>query len=54
MKSGTAEMYEGTEAWQRFQSAVKKIMSVPKSAIGPSPFGKKRAQQKKKPVARKG
>jgi hypothetical protein len=53
MKSGTADMVEGPQAWQRFQAAVKKIMSVPKSAIGPSPFGKQ-TPKKKKRATRKG
>lgn len=47
------EMIEGPEAWQRFQNAMKAIVKVPKSALPPSPFGK-RAKQTKKPTTRKG
>jgi hypothetical protein len=50
MKSHT-EMIEGPEAWDRFKSAMKAIVKVPKSALPPSPFGK-RATKKKKPTAR--
>ena len=51
MKTGTADMVEGTEAFTRFREAVKKVLSVKKSDLPPSPF--KSARKKKKP-ARKG
>jgi hypothetical protein len=46
-------MIEGPEAWTRFENAMKAIVKVPKSALPPSPFGK-RAKQTKKPTAKKG
>jgi hypothetical protein len=46
------EMIEGPEAFERFRSAMKAILSVPKSALPPSPF-KKWVPKKKKPVKRK-
>jgi hypothetical protein len=49
MKSDMADMIEGTEAWERFREAAKKMLSTPKSAVA-NPFGKRK---KKKPV-RKG
>jgi hypothetical protein len=45
------EMIEGPEAWERFRVAMKSIITVPKSAMPPSPFKK---TETKKPVARKG
>jgi hypothetical protein len=35
-----AEMTEGLEAFERFRQAVKKVLTVPKSSMPPSPFGK--------------
>lgn len=52
MKSGTANMIEGPEAFERFRSAVKKVLSVPKSAIA-SPFGKMKAKKRKRSAATK-
>jgi hypothetical protein len=45
------EMIEGPEAFTRFRDAVKKVLTVPKSAMPPSPFGKSKKQSK--PKARK-
>jgi hypothetical protein len=47
------EMIEGPEAWERFRSAMKAIVKVPKTALPPSPF-KSNVPHKKKPVVRKG
>jgi hypothetical protein len=44
-----AEMIEGTEAWDRFRDAMKRIVKVPKAALPPNPF-----KQTKKPTASKG
>ena len=47
MKIGPAEMFEGPEAYQRLQAAMKKILSVPKSAMPPSPFKKWKPKKKR-------
>jgi hypothetical protein len=51
MKTGAAELFEGPEAMERFREAVRKILSVPKSSLGPNPF-KKSKTKKKKPTSK--
>ena len=46
MKNGRADMIEGPEAWTRFREAVKKVLTVPKSAV-PNPFGKRSKKRKR-------
>jgi hypothetical protein len=47
------EMIEGKEAFDRFRDAVRVALTVPKSALPPSPFGKARLKRKK-PTSPKG
>jgi hypothetical protein len=42
------EMIEGPEAFEKFRDAMKTILTVPKSALPPSPF-KKWKPKKKRP-----
>ncbi len=44
------EMIEGPEAFERFRQAVKKVLTVPKSAMPPTPFGKSGKQRKPNPT----
>jgi hypothetical protein len=46
-------MIEGPEAFRRFRDAVKAVLTVKKSDLPPSPFGKS-GRKKKKPEAPKG
>ena len=48
MKDRTAELAEGPEAFERFRRAVRTILSVPKSALPPSPF--KKSKPKRQPA----
>jgi hypothetical protein len=41
------EMIEGQEAWERFRTAMKTIITVPKSALPPSPFKTQKKPEKK-------
>jgi hypothetical protein len=45
------DMIEGTEAWERFRDAAKKMLSVPKSAI-PNPFSKPKTRKKSKEASK--
>jgi hypothetical protein len=47
------EMIEGPEAFDKFRDAMKTILTVPKSALPPSPF-KKWKPRKKRSVKPKG
>lgn len=48
MKSHTAVMDEGMEAFERFRRAVKTVLSVPKNALPPRPHRKKKRAAKPK------
>jgi hypothetical protein len=49
----TSDMIEGTEAWERFREAVKKVLTVPKGAV-PNPFGKRKRKPSKLLDCKKG
>src|ERR1035441_301662 len=42
-----AEMIEGPEAFERLRNAMKTILSVPKSALPPSPYRQSKARNKR-------
>lgn len=42
-----AQMIEGQEAFEKFRNAMKTILSVPKSALPPSPFKKWKPRNKR-------
>jgi hypothetical protein len=43
----TAEMIEGPEAFERLRNAMKTILSVPKSALPPSPYKQRKPTTEK-------
>jgi hypothetical protein len=47
------EKHEGPEVFERFRQAAKKVLTVPKSAMPPTPFGKS-GKKRQKPETRKG
>jgi hypothetical protein len=47
-----AQMIEGPEAFERFRAALKAVLTVKKSDMPPSPFGKRKKPTK--PEGRKG
>ena len=49
MKSHAAEMHEGPEAFDRFRTAMTKIVSVPKSAVVAPP----KRHRPKRPATRR-
>src|SRR5579862_7363115 len=42
-----SEMIEGPEAFEKFRNAMKAILTVPKSALPPSPFKKWKPKKKR-------
>lgn len=48
-----AEMDEGPQAFERFRSAVKTVLSVPKGALPPDPFKKNTTKKNRLSAASK-
>lgn len=46
MRTEPREMIEGPEAFEKFRDAMKAILTVPKSALPPSPFKKWKPKKK--------
>ena len=47
MRQRLVEMNEGLEAFERFRTAVKTVLTVPKTALPPRPHRKKKKASKR-------